>query len=177
MSARAGLALAAFLGGVSLVGAPLYVSSSASAAAQDQLAHTCRTDSALGLEVPPGVSIDEVAQIGAQVPLVDPPMLIGQVLVHADGGLRFVPEAQAAGADVVVHRESADDPSQAFAISRLDTPDMTHVPMGVFRSVARPTYDDLVRAQVRSAVEGGGGPATDADLNGLIHGKDTWTVA
>ena len=100
-----------------------------------------------------------------------------QVLVHADGGLRFVPEAEAAAADAVVHREDADDPSQAFAISRLDTPDMTHVPMGVFRSVARPTYDDLVRAQVRSAVEGGGGPATDADLDGLIHGKDTWTVA
>ena len=100
-----------------------------------------------------------------------------QVLVRADGGLRFVPEAQAAGADVVVHREGADDPSQAFALSRLDTPDMTHVPMGVFRSVARPTYDDLVRAQVRSAVEGGGGPATDADLDGLIHGRDTWTVA
>jgi 2-oxoglutarate/2-oxoacid ferredoxin oxidoreductase subunit beta len=100
-----------------------------------------------------------------------------QVLVHADGGLRFVPEAQAAGADVVVHREGVDDPSQAFAISRLDTPDMTHVPMGVFRSVARPTYDDLVRAQVRSAVEDGGGPATDADLDGLIHGRDTWTVA
>ena len=71
----------------------------------------------------------------------------------------------------------ADDPSQAFAISRLDTPDMTHVPMGVFRSVTRPTYDDLVRAQVRSAVEGGGGATTDADLDGLIHGKDTWTVA
>jgi 2-oxoglutarate ferredoxin oxidoreductase subunit beta len=54
---------------------------------------------------------------------------------------------------------------------------MTHVPMGVFRSVSRPTYDDLVRAQVGSAVEKAGGSATDADLERLIHGNDTWTVA
>jgi 2-oxoglutarate ferredoxin oxidoreductase subunit beta len=53
---------------------------------------------------------------------------------------------------------------------------MTHVPMGVFRSVDRPTYDDQVRAQVRAAVDGAGGRATDADLERLIHGKDTWTV-
>lgn len=101
-----------------------------------------------------------------------------QVLVRHDGGaLRFVPEADADPRDVVVHHSGADDPAQAFAISRLDTPDMTHVPMGVFRSVDRPTYDDQVRAQVRAAVDGGGGRATDADLDGLIHGKDTWTVA
>ena len=41
-----------------------------------------------------------------------------------------------------------EDPSQAFQLSRLDTPEMTHVPMGIFRQVARPTYDDLVRDQV-----------------------------
>jgi len=100
-----------------------------------------------------------------------------QVLVRTRDGLRFVPEAEAADDDVVVHRPSADDPAEAFAISRLDTPEMTHVPMGIFRSVDRPTYDDLVRAQVGSAVEKAGGAATDADLERLIHGKDTWTVA
>lgn len=100
-----------------------------------------------------------------------------QVLVRTKEGLRFAPQAQAAEDDVVVHQPGADDPAQAFAISRLDTPEMTHVPMGVFRNVARPTYDDLVRAQVGSAIEKAGGPPTDADLERLIHGKDTWTVA
>jgi 2-oxoglutarate/2-oxoacid ferredoxin oxidoreductase subunit beta len=99
-----------------------------------------------------------------------------QVLVRNGDGLQFVPEADADEHDVVVHRSGADDPAQAFAISRLDTPEMTHVPMGVFRSVARPTYDDLVRAQVDSAVEKAGGPATEVELERLIHGKDTWTV-
>jgi 2-oxoglutarate ferredoxin oxidoreductase subunit beta len=101
-----------------------------------------------------------------------------QVLVRGEeGALHFVPEAEAEARDVVVHRTSAEDPAQAFAISRLDTPEMTHVPMGVFRSVSRPTYDDLVRAQVEAATLDGGGRPTDADLDGLIHGRDTWTVA
>ena len=126
---------------------------------------------------------DRTQQEARLVQLVDgEPLHLGpedarQVLVRGEGGaLTFVPEAEADGADIVVHDAGADDPSQAFAISRLDSPDMTHVPMGVFRSVSRPTYDDLVRAQVDAAVTGSGGPATDADLDNLIHGKDTWTV-
>ncbi len=53
---------------------------------------------------------------------------------------------------------------------------MTHVPMGIFRDVERPTYDDQVRAQVSSAVEVAGGPADDAALTELLHGHDTWSV-
>ena len=100
-----------------------------------------------------------------------------KVLVRTTGGgQRFVAEADAVGRDVVVHDAAADDPSAAFALSRLDTPDMTHVPMGIFRQVSRPTYDDLVRSQVEAAVDGAGGPATDADLTDLLRGRDTWTV-
>ena len=100
-----------------------------------------------------------------------------KVLVRTTGGgQEFLPEADAVGRDVVVHDAAADDPSAAFALSRLDTPDMTHVPMGIFREVSRPTYDDLVRSQVEAAVDGAGGPATDADLTDLLRGRDTWTV-
>ncbi|HET7760729.1 MAG TPA: 2-oxoacid:ferredoxin oxidoreductase subunit beta [Phycicoccus sp.] len=100
-----------------------------------------------------------------------------RVLVRVPGGgTEFVPEAEAAGRDVVVHDPFADDPSQAFALSRLDTPEMTHVPMGIFRQVSAPTYDDQVRAQVTGAVEAAGGPAGDDDLAELLRGRDTWTV-
>ncbi|MBK6888120.1 MAG: 2-oxoacid:ferredoxin oxidoreductase subunit beta [Tetrasphaera sp.] len=101
-----------------------------------------------------------------------------QVLVRvADGALRFVAEAEAAGAgEVVVHDAHADDPSQQFALSRLDGAGMTQVPMGIFRQVERPTYDDGVRAQIDAAVTTAGGPADDADLHALLAGKDTWTV-
>ena len=56
------------------------------------------------------------------------------------------------------------------------TSSMAHVPIGVFRQVQRPTYDDLVRDQVDDAVDAAGGAATDADLAALLAGSDTWTV-
>ena len=101
-----------------------------------------------------------------------------QVLVRQRGGtFEFVPEASAEGRDVVIHDTGATEPTQAFALSRLDSPQMTHVPMGIFRDVDRPTYDDLVRGQVAAAIDTAGDRPTDADLDALIHGRDTWTVA
>jgi 2-oxoglutarate ferredoxin oxidoreductase subunit beta len=101
-----------------------------------------------------------------------------QVLVRRAGGVtEFVPEAQAEGLDVVIHDAGAQSPAQAFALSRLDSAQMTHVPMGIFRNVSRPTYDDQVRAQVSAAVDTAGGTATEDDLDALIRGRDTWTVA
>ena len=67
------------------------------------------------------------------------------------GGLEVVDLAENPGAerDIVVHDAHADDPSYAFALSRLNTPGaVTRAPIGVFRQVERPAYDDLVRQQV-----------------------------
>ncbi len=101
-----------------------------------------------------------------------------RVLVRTPGGaLEFVLEDQADPTAYVVHDPYAEDPSQAFALSRLDSAEMTSVPVGIFRQVERPTYDDQVRAQVAGAQDAAGGPATDADLAALLRGKDTWTVA
>jgi 2-oxoglutarate ferredoxin oxidoreductase subunit beta len=72
-----------------------------------------------------------------------------------------------------IHDAHADNPAQAFEISRLDDGTMTSVPIGVFRQVERPTYDDLVREQVSAAVESNG----TGDLASLIAGNDTWTVS
>ena len=70
------------------------------------------------------------------------------------------------------HDAHADNPSQAFEISRLDDGSMAHVPVGIFRQVSRPTYDDQVREQIRQAKSGEG----EADLAGLLAGRDSWTV-
>jgi 2-oxoglutarate/2-oxoacid ferredoxin oxidoreductase subunit beta len=48
--------------------------------------------------------------------------------------------------------------------------------VGVFRSVDRPTYDDVVRSQVSATQEKAGGPASDDDLAALLAGSDTWRV-
>ncbi|MGB3187497.1 MAG: 2-oxoacid:ferredoxin oxidoreductase subunit beta [Ornithinimicrobium sp.] len=107
------------------------------------------------------------------------PIRVGEdhVVVRAGSGLRVVPAAEAHADDVVVHDPAQDDPTQAFAVSRLDEPGMHHVPMGIFRQVERPTYDDRVRAQVDGATASAGGRASDDDLQQLLYGNDTWTVA
>ncbi len=114
------------------------------------------------------------------VPLVHGEPIVfgaGQGVVRLPDGTIGVAAVAEVGLDrVLVHDAQAVDPSVAFAISRLDDASMAHVPIGVFRSVARPAYDDMVRAQVDSAVEGAGGPATDDDLAALLAGNDTWTV-
>jgi 2-oxoglutarate ferredoxin oxidoreductase subunit beta len=92
----------------------------------------------------------------------------------SEGALRVV--ANGPGVTPVVHDAHALDPSAAFALSRLDDRPMAHVPVGVFRSVSRPTYDDLVRGQVGSAVQAAGGRASDDDLAALLAGSDTWRV-
>jgi 2-oxoglutarate ferredoxin oxidoreductase subunit beta len=127
---------------------------------------------------------DRTQQEARIVHLVDgEPVAVGpegdrKVLVRtADGGMEFVAEAEVGEREVVVHDVAAPEPTQAFALSRLDSPEMTHVPMGIFRNVDRPTYDDQVRHQVEAAVDTAGGSPTDADLDELIHGRDTWTVA
>ncbi|MFX0538956.1 2-oxoacid:ferredoxin oxidoreductase subunit beta [Ornithinimicrobium sp. Y1847] len=101
-----------------------------------------------------------------------------QVVMRDESGrLHVIPEQAARAGDqstdtIVIHDPSDPDPSQAFAISRLDGPTMQHVPMGIFRQVQRPTYDDAVRAQVREAVA----EADGLSLDQLLRGRDTWTV-
>lgn len=75
--------------------------------------------------------------------------------------------------DVLIHDAHHPDPSTAFALSRLTDAGVLHrAPIGIFRSVNRPTYDDGARAQVAAAKIAD--PA--AALAGLIKGGDTWTV-
>jgi 2-oxoglutarate ferredoxin oxidoreductase subunit beta len=72
-----------------------------------------------------------------------------------------------------VHDAYADDPSAAFGLSRL-TPGghLDRAPVGIFRQVQRPTYDDLAREQVATAQETHG----KGDLAALLSSGDTWDV-
>ncbi len=99
----------------------------------------------------------------------------------ADGtrGIVRRPDATLAAVDVaevgedalLVHDAHAQDPSVAFALSRLADPTtLRDTPIGVFRSVAKPSYDELVNAQVAGAVADQG----RGDLARLLAGSDTW---
>jgi 2-oxoglutarate ferredoxin oxidoreductase subunit beta len=78
-------------------------------------------------------------------------------------------------ADLLVHDAHADDPTTAFALSRFTDAGYLHqAPIGIFRQVSRPTYDDQAREQVELASEGS--EDRGLALSGLINGGDTWTV-
>jgi 2-oxoglutarate ferredoxin oxidoreductase subunit beta len=72
----------------------------------------------------------------------------------------------------VPHDEHAADPSYAFALSRITHATHGKAPLGVFRDVERPVYDELMAGQIATAKEKRG----EGDLRELLHAGDTWTI-
>ncbi len=87
------------------------------------------------------------------------------------GALVPVEASAVPASSLVVHDVTRQDPSYAFALSRLDSGDFAHTPIGVFRSVDRPSYDELMAGQIAAARSSGEG-----DLGALLAGNDTWEV-
>ncbi len=96
----------------------------------------------------------------------------GLVRDPATGALRACEVAEVGKEKILIHDATAADPTTAFALSRLTGTDLAHTVTGIFRNVSRPAYDDLAREQVQQAVE-----RKPADLQALLNGNDTWTVA
>jgi 2-oxoglutarate ferredoxin oxidoreductase subunit beta len=74
---------------------------------------------------------------------------------------------------VLVHDASHPTPSLAFALSRVTQESHTGTPVGVFRNIDRPVYDDLMADQLDTAVAKRGA----GDLAALLHSGETWTIA
>ncbi|GAB3446203.1 2-oxoacid:ferredoxin oxidoreductase subunit beta [Actinophytocola sediminis] len=100
------------------------------------------------------------------------PIVFGtNAVVRTAHGLDIAPVDQITEDQIVVHDATIDDPSYAFALTRLSTQDLTHVVTGVYRNTNRPTYDDQAREQVATATA-----KKAPNLQALLNGSDTWTV-
>ncbi|MEM7785987.1 MAG: 2-oxoacid:ferredoxin oxidoreductase subunit beta [Planctomycetota bacterium] len=73
--------------------------------------------------------------------------------------------------DLLFHDEKSWNPQLAFLLSRMRWPEFPE-PIGVFRAVERPTYDEMINQQVADARE----EKQDGDLETLFNSGDTWTV-
>jgi 2-oxoglutarate/2-oxoacid ferredoxin oxidoreductase subunit beta len=94
------------------------------------------------------------------------------VVLNAGGETEIVDVADVGEDRLLVHDEHRDDPSLAFALSRLaDTPTVP-TPVGVFRDVERPIYEGEVQRQLVGAQEQRG----PGDLAALIGSGATWEV-
>ncbi|MFE9476185.1 2-oxoacid:ferredoxin oxidoreductase subunit beta, partial [Streptomyces griseofuscus] len=97
----------------------------------------------------------------------------GVVRDRRTGDLEVVTVTPENESELLVHDAGAASPTTAFALSRLADPDtLHHTPIGVFRSVERPVYDEQMTEQLDTAIEQKG----KGDLGALLAGGDTWTV-
>ncbi|MGW3351241.1 2-oxoacid:ferredoxin oxidoreductase subunit beta [Nonomuraea rubra] len=94
------------------------------------------------------------------------------VVRGANGGVEVVARDSVSEDQILVHDAHNPDPSVAFALSRLDEPAFEHVPIGIFRSVDRPSYESLMSEQLEEAVAQKG----PGDLSELLLGGDTWRI-
>ncbi|MFP4233753.1 MAG: 2-oxoacid:ferredoxin oxidoreductase subunit beta [Nitriliruptoraceae bacterium] len=93
------------------------------------------------------------------------------VVADPDGTMRIVPTAEA-GDRVVVHDPARERTTTAFALSRLSINPTGPTPIGVFRAVEQPVYDDELRTQIATATEMRG----EGDLEALLAGGNVWDV-
>jgi 2-oxoglutarate ferredoxin oxidoreductase subunit beta len=96
------------------------------------------------------------------------------VVRGADGSLSVELDVAPDDPRVVVHDAHHENPSYAFALSRLQSLDSRYAPMGVFRSVERATYDAQMAAQLDAAAAKA--PGDDEAFQALLRGADTWAV-
>ena len=94
------------------------------------------------------------------------------VVMTAEGRVETVKVADVGEDKLLVHDEHRDDPSLAFALSRVADGPSQPTPIGVFRDVQRPVYGDGIEHQLRVASEQQG----PGDLARLLGSGDTWTV-
>ena len=75
------------------------------------------------------------------------------------------------GGEPLVHDAHQEQPSLAFALSRL-TQDAGATPIGIFRDIEAPVYDDLMAEQLEASLAQRG----EGDLEALLRSGETWVV-
>ena len=89
-----------------------------------------------------------------------------------EGRCEIVDVASVGEDKLLVHDEHRDDPSLAFALSRVADGPTGPTPIGIFRDVERPVYGEGIEQQLRRAASSQG----PGDLSKLLATGDTWTV-
>ncbi len=102
------------------------------------------------------------------------PMVFGKTLekgIRLNGLTPEVVRVSDVGEEnLLVHDESAAEPTLAYFLSRMGPPDFP-TPVGVFRCVDKPVYDQSLMEKVQAAREG-----SPPDLNTLYRQSENWTV-
>jgi 2-oxoglutarate ferredoxin oxidoreductase subunit beta len=104
------------------------------------------------------------------------PLIFGK---NRDKGIRLngmTPEVVELGKgisedDLLFHDEKAEEPTLAYLLSRMRHPEFPE-PIGVFRAVERPIFEERLHQQIADARK-----KKDGDLESLFSAGETWVVA
>ena len=89
-----------------------------------------------------------------------------------DGGTpKVVNVADVAAEDLLVHKADQQSTVHANMLVGMSHPELP-VPVGVFRAIERPVYDEELQTQIDTVTERRG----KGDLQTLLNSGDTWTV-
>ncbi|MBI3315842.1 MAG: 2-oxoacid:ferredoxin oxidoreductase subunit beta [Candidatus Omnitrophica bacterium] len=72
---------------------------------------------------------------------------------------------------LLVHNENDPSPNYAYLLSQMEFPEMP-VPFGVFRSIEKPTYNEMLEEQVKASIQKKG----KGDLRKILYTEDIWEV-
>lgn len=105
------------------------------------------------------------------------PLIFGK---NRDKGIRLngtTPEVVQLGKgisedDLLFHDEHVSEPTLAYLLSRMRHPEFPE-PIGVFRNVDRPRYEELMSGQITEAKKGKG----EGELSKLFNSGETWVVS
>jgi len=86
--------------------------------------------------------------------------------------MKIVPTEEA-GDRVVIHDATKHDPTTAFALARLSEDGQGPTPIGVFRAIDAPAYDQMLHRQLDEARQRKG----EGSLRSLLEGGNVWDVA
>lgn len=73
--------------------------------------------------------------------------------------------------DIHIHNAEKSNPDYAFSLTRFHLPEYP-VPMGVFRKVQKPIYNELFNIQINDVIKEKG----KGNLHNLLYSGDTWEV-
>jgi 2-oxoglutarate ferredoxin oxidoreductase subunit beta len=89
-----------------------------------------------------------------------------------EGTAHIVDTAEVAPSDLHVHDAASANPAAAFALSRLSHGPYGPTPVGIFRNVLRPLYEEDLERQITEARTARG----PGDLEALVTSGGSWTV-
>ena len=74
--------------------------------------------------------------------------------------------------DLITHDQFTEDPTLAHFLSRMTENEELPLPIGIFRSIQRPCYEDALAQQIDTKKKKEG----EGDLESLLNAGDTWVV-